>query len=102
MVAHFHGQTWNAAQFARSIGSSENTARRYLDILVGAFMVRALPPWLENLGKRQVKAPKVYLRDSGILHALLGLEAYFWATHAGAELDLMIPIRGMRFGFEIK
>jgi hypothetical protein len=73
MVAHYHGQIWNAAEFARSIGSSENTARRYLDILTGSFVVRALPPWHENLKKRQVKAPKVYVRDTGLLHALLGI-----------------------------
>jgi hypothetical protein len=133
MVAHYHGQIWNAAEFARSIGASENTARRYLDILAGSFMVRVLPPWHENLKKRQVKAPKVYVRDPGLLHALLGVtsrhdlsghpkvgaswegfalghvveafpgrEAYFWATHGGAELDLFIPCRGQRFGFECK
>jgi predicted AAA+ superfamily ATPase len=71
MVAHYHGQVWNAAEFARSLGASEHTARRYLDILAGAYMVRILPPWFENLGKRQVKAPKIYIRDSGILHALI-------------------------------
>ncbi len=71
MIAHYHGQ-WNAAEFARSLGSSEGTARRYLDILAGAFMVRVLPPWFENLKKRQVKAPKVYVRDTGLLHALSG------------------------------
>lgn len=133
MVAHYHGQMWNAAQVARSLGSSENTARRYLDILSGAYMVRVLPPWFENLRKRQVKAPKTYLRDSGILHALLGLgdleqvrghpklgaswegfaleqliealetrDAYYWATHGGAELDLMVLRGGRRLGFELK
>ena len=133
MVAHLHGQVWNAADLARSLGSSEPTARRYLDILAGAFVVRQLPPWFENIGKRQVKAPKVYVRDSGLLHALLSLrtgkqlaahpkygaswegfaleqvlalarpeEAYFWATHAGAELDLMIIRDGERLGFEMK
>ena len=133
MVAHYHGQVWNAAEFARAIGSSENTARRYLDILAGAFVVRVLRPWHENLKKRQVKAPKVYVRDSGLLHALLGVttrhdllghpkvgasweglavnhvaaafgtrETYFWATHAGAELDLLVPVRGRRYGFECK
>ena len=61
MIAHYHGQTWNGAEFARAMGTSEGTARRYLDILTGAFMVRALPPWFENLKKRQVKAPKVYV-----------------------------------------
>ena len=133
MVAHFHGQVWNAAEFARSLGSSEPTARRYLDILTGSYMVRQLPPWFENIGKRQVKSPKIYVRDSGLLHALLGLrtrndlmghpksgaswegfaveqvirlarpqEAYFWATHAGAELDLLLFRGGRRLGFEMK
>ena len=133
MLAHFHGQVWNAAEFARSLGASEPTARRYLDILSAAFVVRQLPPWFENLGKRQVKAPKVYVRDSGLLHTLLGLhefaaleghpklgaswegfaleqvlrwtgdrDAYFWATHAGAELDLLVLRNGKRVGFEFK
>jgi predicted AAA+ superfamily ATPase len=133
MVAHYHGQIWNAAEFARSLGTSENTARRYLDILAGAYMVRVLPPWFENIRKRQVKAPKIYIRDSGVLHNLLQLsnlanlqghpkigaswegfaiehvisafetrDAYFWATHAGAELDLMVSIKGKRYGFECK
>lgn len=133
MVAHYHGQVWNAAEFARSLGASENTARRYLDILAGAYMVRVLPPWFENLKKRQVKAPKIYIRDSGILHALLQLDTlhdilghpklgaswegfalehvinlvntrdtYYWATHGGAELDLLIFESGKRFGFELK
>ena len=74
MVAHYHGQTWNAADFARSLGTKGDTARSHLDILTGAYMVRQLPPWFENIGKRLVKAPKVYLRDSGLLHALLGLQ----------------------------
>jgi predicted AAA+ superfamily ATPase len=133
MIAHYHGQIWNAADFARSLGTSENTARRHLDILAGAYMVRILPPWFENLGKRQVKAPKVYIRDSGLFHALLQLptpadiqshpklgaswegfaleqvlsildagDAYFWATHSGAELDLLLTIGGRRIGFEFK
>ena len=73
MIAHYHGQVWNSAEFARSLGTSENTARRYLDILVGTYMVRILPPWFENISKRQVKAPKIYIRDSGVLHTLLQL-----------------------------
>lgn len=73
MVAHYHGQTWNAAEFARSLGSAEATARRYLDILSGAYLVRQLQPWHVNLKKRQLKSPKVYVRDSGLLHALLTL-----------------------------
>ncbi|NCO53576.1 MAG: ATP-binding protein, partial [Deltaproteobacteria bacterium] len=133
MVAHYHGQIWNAAEFARSLGASEKTARRYLDILAGAYMVRILPPWFENLGKRQVKAPKIYIRDTGILHSLLQIQSlmdlrghpklgaswegfaleqviaafetrdvYYWATHAGAELDLLVMSQGKRFGFEFK
>ena len=133
MIAHFHAQIWNAAELARSIGRSENTARSYLDILAGAFVVRVLPPWFENLRKRQVKSPKIYLRDTGLLHALLQLgtladvqghprggaswegfameqvlatlgtgDPYFWATHSGAELDLLVMRGGKRLGFEFK
>ncbi len=133
MVAHYHGQVWNAAEFARSLGADEKTARNYLDILAGAFMVRVLPPWFENLKKRQVKAPKIYVRDTGLLHSLQSLvsgedlaghpklgaswegfvieqlvtsldtrDTYFWATHNGAELDLMVMLRGKRYGFECK
>lgn len=133
MVAHCHGQVWNAADVSRSPGASENTARKYLDIVAGAFMVRVLAPWSENAGKRQVRSPKVYLRDSGILHTLLQIgtlpelqahpklgaswegfaleqvlgwlgarDAYFWATHGGAELDLLVILRGKRYGFEFK
>ena len=74
MLAHYHGQTWNAAELARSMDVSVAAVNRYRDLLAGAFMVRVLPPWFENLGKRIVKSPKVYLRDSGVLHFLLGLE----------------------------
>jgi len=73
MLAHYHGQTWNASELARAMGLSDKTVRSYLDILTGAFMVRQLQPWYENIGKRQVKAPKVYFRDTGLLHNLLGL-----------------------------
>ena len=73
MVAHWHGQVWNAAEFARSLGSSEPTARRYLDILAGTYLVRVLPPWVENMRKRQVRSPRIYLRDTGLLHALLDI-----------------------------
>jgi hypothetical protein len=73
MLAHYHGQIWNAAELARAMAVNESTVRRYLDLLTGVLMVRQLPPWFENLGKRQVKAPKIYLRDSGLLHALLGI-----------------------------
>jgi hypothetical protein len=133
MIAHSHGQVWNASGIGRSLGVSDHTVRRYLDILAGAFMLRVLPPWFENLKKRQVKAPKTYLRDSGLLHALLRLrsyhdllghpklaaswegfaleqilaaietrDAYFWATHGGTELDLLVMDHGRRYGFELK
>ena len=133
MVAHYHGNIWNAADPARSLGVSEPTVRRYLDLLTNVFMVRQLQPWHENLGKRQIKAPKVYFRDSGLLHQMLGIlnprdlamhpkygaswegfvieetlkvtrpdEFYFWGTHQGAELDLLVFKNGRRFGIEIK
>ncbi|MDX9905288.1 MAG: ATP-binding protein [Bacteroidales bacterium] len=131
MLAHYHGNIWNGSDFARSIGTSEPTARRYLDILSGAFVVNQLQPWHENIKKRQVKSPKVYIRDSGLLHALLSLEGdtiiqhpklgfswegfiieqlisklgspcYFWATYAGGEIDLLTIQNGKKIGFEIK
>lgn len=133
MIGHYHGQTWNGAEPARSLGISESTVRRYLDLLTGAHLLRQLPPWFENLGKRQVRAPKVYFRDSGLLHQLLNIddhgallthpkcgaswegfvleellkrtdpdEAFFWATHQGAELDLLLFKGPQRIGFEIK
>lgn len=133
MLAHYHGQTWNAAEPARSLGVSETTTRRYLDLLEGLYMVRQLRPWHANLKKRQVKAPKIYLRDSGLLHSLLGIrtetnlqshpkcgaswegyvieesiraarpdEAYFWATHNGAEIDLLLFKNGRKIGVECK
>lgn len=74
MLAHYHGQVWNAAELARSMGNSESTVRRYLDLLNGTFMIRQLQPWYENIGKRQVRSPKVFIRDSGILHTLLSIE----------------------------
>lgn len=73
MLAHYHGQTWNASEIARSLGVNYKTTQGYLDILTGAFMVRQLQPWVENLGKRVRKAPKIYLRDSGLFHALMNL-----------------------------
>ena len=73
MLAHFHGQIWNAAELARSLDVSPTAANHYRDLLAGTFMVRVLPPWFENLGKRLVKSPKIFLRDSGVLHHLLGL-----------------------------
>jgi predicted AAA+ superfamily ATPase len=133
MVAHYHGQTWNAAEPARALGVSESTARRHLDLLADALVIRQLQPYHANLSKRQVKAPKVYVRDSGLLHQLLGIgtakallshpkvgaswegfaieqvlgaephdEAFFWATHQGAEIDLILR-RGTRLlGVECK
>lgn len=133
MVAHYHGQTWNAAEPARALGVSESTCRRYLDLLTDALMIRQLQPWHTNLGKRQVKSPKVYVRDCGILHQLLGIasdkdlhnhpklgaswegfvveqilmtefhdEAFFWATHQGAEIDLILRRGDRLFGVECK
>lgn len=133
MVAHYHGQIWNGAELARALALSEKTVRSYLDLLTGAFVLRQLQPWHENLGKRQYKAPKIYVRDSGLLHALLSIEnrlqlgghpkhgaswegfaleqvlataatrqAFFWATHSGAELDLLLLLGGKRYGFEFK
>lgn len=133
MVAHSHGGIWSAADPARSLGIGESTIRRYLDLFTSLLMVRQLQPWHENLSKRQVKAPKVYVRDSGLLHALLGIrtekellahpksgaswegyaveeilkaaqpsESYFWATHQGAELDLLLFKGSSRLGVEIK
>ena len=133
MLAHVHSQAWNASALSRSMGVSVNAVNHYRDLLAGTFMIRVLQPWFENVGKRVVKAPKIYLRDSGILHHLLGLEsmdelvrhpaygpswegfaleqtltafgarqAYFWGTHRGAELDLMLLRGGRRWGFEFK
>lgn len=76
MAAHYHGQIWNHSEIARSLGVSSNTIRHYIDLLTDTFMVRQVAPWFENLGKRLVKAPKFYIRDSGLLHALLGIKDY--------------------------
>ena len=73
MLAHCHGQVWNASEFGRAFGVADTTARRYLDILAGALVVRQLQPWHANVAKRQVKSPKIYFRDTGVLHALLGI-----------------------------
>jgi hypothetical protein len=73
MLAHYHGNIWNASEFARSLGSTQKTATRYLDLLTDSYVIRQLPPWHENMKKRQVKSPKIYIRDCGILHALLSL-----------------------------
>jgi len=135
MLAHYHGQVWNASEFGRSFGVADTTARSYLDLLVSALVVRLLPPWHENVAKRQVKSPKVYIADSGLLHGLLNLttrddllnhpkvgaswegfalqelvrrlgvqreECWFWATHSGAELDLVVVRGTKRYGFEVK
>jgi hypothetical protein len=74
MLAHYHGQTMNYSELGRSFGASDNTIRRYLDLLSSTFMVRQLSPWHENIRKRQVEAPKIYIRDSGIFHTLLGVD----------------------------
>lgn len=134
MAAHYHGQVWNNAELAKSLGLKSSDIKNYLDLLTDTFMVRQLPPWFENMGKTVVKSPKFYIRDSGLLHALLNIRsmdelrrhpklgaswegfaleqiirisgqsrnAFFWATHSGAEIDLMINMRGERWGFEVK
>ena len=133
MVAHYHGQTWNSAQPAQALGVSPSTTRRYLDLLTDALVLRQLQPWHANIGKRQVKSPKVYARDSGLLPQLFGLEterallshpklgaswegfaieqilaaepyddAWFWATHQGAEIDLLLRRGGRLLGVECK
>jgi len=104
MIAHYHGQKWSAAEIARSLGTSEPTARRYLDLLTGMFLVRQLPPWFENVGKRQVKAPKVYVRDSGVLHACLRLDGWsaleshpkLGASWEGFALEQVLSLTGDR------
>jgi hypothetical protein len=135
MLAHYHGQIWNSSEFARSFGVADTTVRNYLDLLSSALVVRQLAPWSENISKRQVKSPKVYIADSGLLHGLLNLqsmhdiqahpklgaswegflvgqitrclgarpeECFFWATHSGAELDLLVVRGSRRIGFEMK
>ncbi len=135
MLAHYHGQIWNGSELGRAFGISHASVKRYVDLLTDALVVWQLKPWYQNIRKRQVKAPKVYIKDSGILHGLLGIQtfsglenhpkigaswegfvlseilsqlnidsddAYFWATHSGAELDLLVFINGQPFGFEIK
>lgn len=133
MLAHYHGQVFNASEIARSLGISVMTVSRYLDVLTGVFMIRQVQPWIANIKKRQVKSPKIYFNDTGILHALLGIrsskdlfrhpkygaswegfvleevirsvdphETYFWATHQGAEIDLVFNKGGKMYGLEIK
>lgn len=135
MLAHYHGQLWNGAEIARAFGVGQTTVRRYLDLLTAALVLRQLQPWHANIAKRQVRSPKVYLADTGLLHTLLNLEsrddleahpklgaswegfalgevlvrlgarseeAFFWATHGGAELDLLVISGRSRLGFEFK
>lgn len=133
IVAHYHGQTWNASDAARTLDVSQPMIKRYLDLLTDANVVRQLQPYHANLKKRQVKSPKVYVRDTGILHRLLGItgqkdlvehpkvgaswegfvieqllalerheDVWFWATHQGAEMDLVIQREGRLLGVEIK
>ncbi len=133
MTAHYSGGIWNSSEIGRSLGEAHTTVKRHLDALSGALVVRVLEPWFENVGKRLVKSPKVYIRDSGLLHTLLGIgdrrqldghpvvggswegfvieqllaqlpktRAYYWRTQAGAELDLLLFLKGERIGIEIK
>lgn len=133
MLAHYHGQVFNSSEIARSLGISVMTVKRYVDILSGVFMIRQVQPWFGNVKKRQVKSPKIYFYDTGILHSLLGIQTtndllahpkhgaswegfvmeevirsvqpndvYFWATHQGAEIDLVFNKGGRMYGVEIK
>ncbi len=135
MLAHVHGNVLNSSELARAFGVADTTIRRYVETLEATFMVRTLRPYHANIAKRQVKAPKVYIADSGILHTLLDLQTvhdldghpkvgaswegflletvvaqlgargdqcYFWATHGGAELDLLVVNGTRRRGFEFK
>ncbi|HYL04909.1 MAG TPA: ATP-binding protein [Thermoanaerobaculia bacterium] len=135
MLAHYHGQVWNGAEIARAFGIAGTTVRRYLDVLTAALVLRQLQPWFANIAKRQVRSPKIFIADSGLLHSLLNLEtlhdleghpkvgaswegfaigevlvrlgaraeeAFFWATHGGAELDLLVVRGRQRLGFECK
>lgn len=133
MAAHYHGQIWNNAQIAGAMNIGEKSVRRYLDVLTDLYMLRQLQPWHANIKKRQVKSPKVYFRDTGLLHHLLGVrtekelwthpkcgaswegyvieeslkavapeEAFFWATHQGAEIDLVLIKDGHMLGLECK
>jgi uncharacterized protein len=135
MLASVHGQILNWSELGRSMGVSDATVRRYVDQLEGALVLRQLQPWHENISKRQVKSPKLYIRDCGLMHALLDIrtraqldvapksgaswegfildqvvqklgasrrQCYFWATHQGAELDLLVVSGSQRLGFEFK
>jgi len=133
MLAHYHGQVFNASEIARSLGISVMTVKRYVDVMTGVFVIRQVQPWFANIKKRQVKSPKIYFNDTGILHSLLGIqskkdlmshpkfgaswegfileeviravephEVFFWATHQGAEIDLLFNKGGKMYGVEIK
>lgn len=133
MLSHYHAQLWNGSEAAAALGVAPNTARSYLDALEQTYMIRKLLPWHTNVGKRLVKSPKIYFRDSGIFHALQGIssatdllthpkmgaswegfaleqvltalrpfDAFFYAVHSGAELDLFLPTAGRRLGIEFK
>ncbi len=135
MLSHYHAQVWNGSEIGRAFGVSHTTAQRYLELLQSTFMVRCLQPWHANIKKRQVKSPKVYIRDSGIAHSLLRIktfeelichpkvgatwegfvienliqildlddrDCYFWSTHSGAEIDMIVNSGGRLRGFEIK
>jgi predicted AAA+ superfamily ATPase len=104
MVTHYHGQIWNASEIGRSLGESHTTVRRHLDILCDSFVMRQLPPWYENIGKRQIKSPKVYLRDTGLLHELLGIDSFssleshpkLGASWEGFALEQALRVTGDR------
>lgn len=137
VLAHYHGNLFNASEISKSFGITYHTVKAYLDLLEGHFLVRRLQPFHVNIKKRLVKSPKLYIRDTGILHYLLGITSerillenpkrgasfeglmieqiitlenlkyegsrfYFYRTHAGAEIDLIVDRGQMRIGFEFK
>jgi predicted AAA+ superfamily ATPase len=135
MLSHYHGQLFNASEIGRSLGTADTTLKHYLDILSGTFIIRQIQPWFYNTKKRLVKRPKIYFRDSGLLHTFMGTnsesellnhprlgaswegfaleqsmthlnikedEAFFWAVHTGAELDLVFQRKGRLWGIEVK
>ena len=104
MLAHYHGQVWNTSEIGRSLGEAHTTIRRHADVLVGALVVRELQPWFENVGKREIKSPKLYVRDPGILHSLLGVESFqeleshpkLGASWEGFVIEQILNLTGAR------
>ena len=107
MLAHYHGQVWNASEIGRSLGEAHTTVRRHADILTGALVVRQLQPWFANVGKREVKSPKLYVRDTGLLHTLLGITTFdslesnprLGASWEGFVVEQVLAVTGDRHAY---